>query len=81
MLIIGVKQVARKSTIEKNRVYIECTNAHRRVKGWILSRNELSIKVELPTGFVMELKKKCQKSVYVFHAGMLEFICDGKAVA
>ena len=67
--------------IEKNRVYVECTDAHRRVKGWIISQNEQVIKVELPTGFIMELTKKNQKgTVYTFYTGLLEFICDGRAV-
>lgn len=72
--------MARKATIKKNRVYVECTDAHRRVKGWILDKNEKTIKVELPTGFIMELTKKYQKNLYTFHTGMLEFICDGKAI-
>ena len=72
--------MGRRSTVEKNRVYVECTDAHRRVKAWILDRDERSIKVELPTGFVMELTKKHRKGEYTFHAGILEFISDGKPV-
>lgn len=72
--------MGRKSTIEKNRVYVECTDAHRRVKAWIIEKNEMSIKVELPTGFVMELTKKNQKNSYTFQAGLLEFVCDGKLI-
>lgn len=67
--------------LEKNRVYVECTDAHRRVKGCIVNQTETTIKVELPTGFVMELTKKNQKgNVYTFYTGLLEFICDGRAV-
>jgi len=73
--------MGRRSTIEKNRVYIECTDAHKKVKAFILNRDEKSIKVELPTGFIMELTKKHWKGFYTFQAGMLEFICDGKPVA
>lgn len=72
--------MARKSIIKKNRVYVECTDAHRKVKGWILDKSEKSIKVELPTGFIMELTKKYQKNIYTFQAGLLEFVCDGKAI-
>jgi hypothetical protein len=72
--------MGRKATVVKNRVYVECTDASRRVKGWILSKNEHAIKVELPTGFVMELKKKHRKGSYTFYTGLLEFICDGKAI-
>ena len=72
--------MGRKSTITKNRVYVECTDASRRVKGWILSKNETEIKVELPTGFIMELKKKHRRGYYTFQTGLLEFISDGKAI-
>lgn len=72
--------MGRRNTIEKNRVYVECTDAHRRVKAWIINRNEQSIKVELPTGFVMELTKKHRKGEYTFLAGMLEFVSDGKPI-
>lgn len=72
--------MGRKSTIEKNRVYVECTDAGRRVKGWIVDKNELSITVELPTGFVMHLTKRNRRGCYTFQTGLLEFICDGKPV-
>lgn len=72
--------MGRRSTVEKNRVYIECTDAHRRVKAFILDRNETVIKVELPTGAVMELQKNNVKGWYRFQIGMLEFVCDGKLV-
>jgi hypothetical protein len=72
--------MGRKATIQKNRVYVECTDAGRRVKGYILSKNEMEIKVELPTGFVMELKKKHRRGFYTFQSGLLEFVSDGKAV-
>jgi hypothetical protein len=72
--------MGRHSTVEKNRVYIECTDAERRVKAFIINRNETAIKVELPTGFVMELQKTHQKGAYRLQVGMLEFTCDGKLV-
>lgn len=72
--------MGRRITVEKNRVYIECADAHRKVKGWVLSRDESTIKVELPTGFVLELVRKNDRSHYKMQVGMLEFISDGKPV-
>jgi hypothetical protein len=72
--------MGRRSTIEKNRVYIECTDAHRRVKAWVINRDERMIKVELPTGFVMELEKSHRRGTYRFQLGMLEFVSDGKPI-
>lgn len=72
--------MGRRSTIEKNRVYIECTDAHRKVKAWILNKDEMAMKVELPTGFVMELTRKNHRGFYSFQAGYLEFVSDGKLV-
>jgi len=72
--------MGRPSIVEKNRVYVECTDAHRRVKAWIIKQDEKTIKVELPTGLIMELEKRHRRGVYRFQAGMLEFISDGKPV-
>lgn len=72
--------MGRKSTIEKTRVYIECPDAHRKVKASILNQNEESIKVELPTGIIMELIKKHNKGAYTLQLGLLEFACNGKLV-
>ena len=72
--------MGRKATVEKNRVYVECTDAGRRVKGWIINKNEMDITVELPTGFVLKLTKKNRRGIYTLQTGLLEFICDGKAV-
>lgn len=72
--------MGRHSTVEKNRVYVECTDAHRRVKAWILLRDELSMKVELPSGFILDLTKLNQKGTYRMQVGLLEFISDGKPV-
>lgn len=70
----------RKQVIEKNRVYIECTDANRKVKGKLLEYSDMYIKVELPTGFIMELRKRNRRSAYTFQTGLLEFICDGKRI-
>jgi hypothetical protein len=73
--------MGRKSTIPKNRVYIECTNANKRVKAWVINKSEDIISVELPTGFIMKLHKRHKNGVYLFHTGSLEFISDGQLVA
>lgn len=72
--------MGRRNTVEKNRVYIECSDAQRRVKAWVLARDEGIIKVELPTGFIMELTKRHQKGSYTYQIGMLEFVSDGKPI-
>lgn len=72
--------MARRIKIPKTRVYVECTDVNKRIKGKILMHTDNSIRVELPTGFIMELTKKNQKNLFVFHIGLLEFICDGKLV-
>lgn len=72
--------MGRRSKVEKNRVYVECSDAQRKVKAWVISRDESFIKVELPTGFVLELHKRHRKGSYTFQIGLLEFVSDGKPV-
>lgn len=72
--------MGRKATVEKNRVYIECDAAKKRVKAVILSKSEKNITVELPTGVVLELIKRHRKGNYILQIGMLEFACDGRLV-
>lgn len=72
--------MGRKMTVEKTRVYIECSDMPRKVKGHVISRDENTMKVELPSGFVMELAKRNNGSLYKLQVGMLEFISDGKLV-
>lgn len=72
--------MGRKCTVIKNRVYVECTNENRRIKGLILSKSENDIKVELPTGFVMNLSKRHKNGVYLLQIGILEFMSDGHPV-
>ena len=72
--------MGRKTTIEKNRVYVECADAHKKVKARVINRNEAVIKVELPTGFILELAKSHHNGAYKLQVGMLEFISDGKPV-
>lgn len=72
--------MGRRSTIEKTRVYIECTDVRRKVKASIIKHNETVIKVELPTGIIMELFKKHENGSYTLQIGLLEFACNGKLV-
>ena len=72
--------MGRKTTIEKNRVYVECTDAYRKVKAKVISRDEQTIKVELPTGFVLELSRIRINSTYRLQVGLLEFVSDGRPV-
>ena len=72
--------MCRKTTIEKNRVYVECTDAYRKVKAKVISRDEQTIKVELPTGFVLELSRIRINSTYRLQVGLLEFVSDGRPV-
>lgn len=73
--------MGRKCTVIKNRVYVECTNENRKVKGFILSKTEEKIQVKLPTGFIMDLRKRHKNGAYLFHIGVLEFYSDGHPVA
>lgn len=70
----------RETTDNKNRVYVECSDTDRRVKGWILSREDSEMEVELPTGFVMRMKRKNRRSPFVMRMGQLEFYSDGKPI-
>lgn len=70
----------KKTDKEKNRVYIECSETVRRVKGKIIHKDEQSLEVEMPTGFVMHMKKKTKRGQYRFRIGLLEFISDGREV-
>jgi hypothetical protein len=79
-MILLEKFMGRRSCVEKNRVYVECTDIHRRVKAQILNHNEAEITVELPTGAVMKLQKRTKSGAYKFQCGMLEFVSDGKRV-
>jgi hypothetical protein len=66
--ILQIQKVVmgRKSTILKNRVYVECTDANRRVKAVIINKTETNIKVLLPTGFVMTLERRNKSGIYLY---------------
>lgn len=71
---------SKKTIKEKNRVYIECSETVRRVKGRILHKDEQALDVEMPTGFIMHMRKKTKRGQYKFRIGLLEFISDGREV-
>ena len=64
----------------KNRVYVECSDTERRVKGTILHKLEAEMSVELPSGFVLDMRRKRRRGPFVLRVGQLEFYSDGKAV-
>lgn len=64
----------------KNRVYIECSDTSKRVKGTILRKELAEMEVEMPTGFVMKLRRKNKRSPFIMRVGLLEFYSDGKEV-
>jgi len=66
---------------QKNKVYVECSDTERRIKGKVLLREEAEISVELPTGFVLNMRRKRRRGPFVMRLGQLEFYSDGKPVA
>lgn len=69
-----------KTPKDKNRVYIECSDTFRKVKGTILRKDEQMLEVEMPTGYVLNMHKKTKRGQYSFRIGMLEFLSDGREV-
>jgi hypothetical protein len=65
---------------DKNRVYIECSETFRRVKGVILHKDDSKLNVEMPTGYVLQMQKRSKRGQYSFRIGMIEFLSDGKEV-
>lgn len=70
----------RKEQTEKNRVYVECSDTDRRIKGRVLARADTAISVELPSGFVLDMKRRRRRDPYILRVGQLEFYSDGKPV-
>ena len=66
---------------QKNRVYIECGDTARRVKGVIIRKELAELEVEMPTGFVMKMRRKNKRSPFIMRLGLLEFYSDGKEVS
>ena len=66
---------------QKNRVYIECSDTARRVKGVIIRKELAELEVEMPTGFVMKMRRKNKRSPFIMRMGLLEFYSDGTEVS
>jgi len=66
---------------DKNRVYIECSETTRKVKGTIISKDERELEVEMPTGFVLNMRKRTRRGQYSFRFGLMEFLSDGREVS
>jgi len=66
---------------DKNRVYVECSETDRRVKGTIISKDDRELEVEMPTGFVLNMKKRTRRGQYSFRFGLMEFLSDGREVS
>ena len=62
------------------RVYVECSETDRRVKATLLEKTERTVKVHMPTGFVLEMTKRHRRGRYLLACGTMEFYTDGKAV-
>jgi hypothetical protein len=67
-------------TKDKNRVYIECSETFRKVKGIILHKDDSKLNVEMPTGYILQMQKRSKRGQYSFRIGMVEFLSDGKEV-
>lgn len=65
----------------KNRVYIECSETDRKVKGTILHKHEADLKVMMPTGHVLDMRRRNRRSPFVMRVGLLEFYSDGKEIS
>lgn len=66
--------------MEKNKVYIECSEQQRPVKATILEKDEHNMFVEFATGFQMRLTRRHYNGQYLCQMGMLEFASSGKLV-
>lgn len=76
----GTKMRKKKSPQEKNRVYVECSETVRRVKGKIICKDDRNLEVEMPTGVVLKMQKRTRRGQYSFRFGLIEFLSDGREV-
>ena len=65
---------------ERNRVYVECSDTVRKVKGKIICKDERNLEVEMPTGVVLRMQKRTRRGYYSFRFGLIEFLSDGREV-
>jgi hypothetical protein len=77
-----MKQTTTKKVRPHNKCVITCTDTQHRVKGVIIRKTDSELQVELPTGFVMDLRKSdTRRKQYVCQIGVWEFVSDGWAQA
>jgi len=72
-------QIVEKSMKEKikNKVVVECSDTFKTIKAKIINRNSENIKVQMPTGFILDLKKHPKRHYYSFRIGLIEFLTNG----
>ena len=73
--------IMRTTEITRNRVYVQCSEMERKVKGWIINKQDNVMEVEMPTGFVMTMRRKTRRSPFVMRVGLVEFYSDGKEIS
>jgi hypothetical protein len=66
---------------DRNKVYVECDETTRRVKGLIIHKDNNHLNVEMPTGCVLKMEKRTVRGVYKTRIGLLEFFTDGREVS
>jgi hypothetical protein len=64
----------------KNRVYIECSENEKKVKGRIIRKEDAVMEVESPTGHILLMHRKNKRSPFITRMGQLEFYSDGKEI-
>ncbi len=61
-----------------NKCMVTCTDTNTKVKAQLVSKDDDTLVLDLPTGFQMTLTKTTQKhKLYVYRVGQLEFVSDG----
>ncbi len=65
-----------KDNIE-NRVIIENSLTAKKIKAQIIVKDEVDLKVEMPTGCILDLKRTHKRGPYVQQIGTLELYSDG----
>lgn len=60
------------------KVRVFCTESHRSIKAKVLHQDLSTLRIEMPTGYIMKLEKKTKPiGCYYFRIGDLEFTTDG----
>jgi len=63
-----------------NKVYVECSESNRRIKAEIIERTDRTLRVSMPTGFVLDMAKRHRRGRYLLLCGTMEFYSDGKPI-